>query len=346
MNDGVEDAAATIQDDVIAQHRFDVSTRPSSGVHDSSRILTVAELEGLFEASAPPPEKRESASRSPDQNKLVVGLVGYPNVGKSSTINALLGAKKVSVSSTPGKTKHFQTLHLSEQTVLCDCPGLVFPQFATTAAELVVDGVLPIDQLREYSGPADLVAQRIPKDIIEATYGFQIASEEHEKCTGLEMLTSYAVARGFARQGQGNPDESRAARYVLKDYVNARLLFAHPPEGVDANEFNAPQRDRLRAALIKAHKMKQKQDPEDSAAAGPPATRSAREFDSAYFATTNSQPRVMGRKGVPGSSALQGRVKEDGTPILAGASITERPSTKKHFKPKKGKAKSGATPYE
>lgn len=37
-----------------------------------------------------------------------IGMVGYPNVGKSSTINALLTYKKVSVSSTPGKTKHFQ----------------------------------------------------------------------------------------------------------------------------------------------------------------------------------------------------------------------------------------------
>lgn len=34
--------------------------------------------------------------------------VGYPNVGKSSTINAILMTKKVSVSATPGKTKHFQ----------------------------------------------------------------------------------------------------------------------------------------------------------------------------------------------------------------------------------------------
>lgn len=41
-----------------------------------------------------------------------VGLVGYPNVGKSSTINSLLQSKKVSVSATPGKTKHFQTHYL------------------------------------------------------------------------------------------------------------------------------------------------------------------------------------------------------------------------------------------
>lgn len=43
-----------------------------------------------------------------DVNHMVVGMVGYPNVGKSSTINALYGVKRVAVSKTPGKTKHFQ----------------------------------------------------------------------------------------------------------------------------------------------------------------------------------------------------------------------------------------------
>lgn len=61
-----------------------------------------------------------------------IGLVGYPNVGKSSTINAILTEKKVSVSATPGKTKHFQTLYVDETLMLCDCPGLVFPSFVAT----------------------------------------------------------------------------------------------------------------------------------------------------------------------------------------------------------------------
>jgi len=39
--------------------------------------------------------------------RLVVGTVGYPNVGKSSVINVLFGGKKVGVASLPGKTKHF-----------------------------------------------------------------------------------------------------------------------------------------------------------------------------------------------------------------------------------------------
>ena len=66
-------------------------------------------------------------------------MVGYPNVGKSSTINVLLKDKKVSVSSTPGKTKHFQTLSLSPDICLCDCPGLVFPTFMSSSAALVSD---------------------------------------------------------------------------------------------------------------------------------------------------------------------------------------------------------------
>jgi ribosome biogenesis GTPase A len=39
-------------------------------------------------------------------------MVGYPNVGKSSTINAICGCKRVAVTATPGKTKHFQTINL------------------------------------------------------------------------------------------------------------------------------------------------------------------------------------------------------------------------------------------
>ena len=46
--------------------------------------------------------------KCPEKDRIVVGMVGFPNVGKSSTINALLGDKKTSVSATPGKTKHFQ----------------------------------------------------------------------------------------------------------------------------------------------------------------------------------------------------------------------------------------------
>ena len=69
--------------------------------------------------------------------RYMLGMVGYPNVGKSSVINVLCGTKKVGVASRPGKTKHFQTIHLGNDICLCDCPGLVFPSFASSKAEMV-----------------------------------------------------------------------------------------------------------------------------------------------------------------------------------------------------------------
>ncbi|KAJ3292675.1 hypothetical protein HK104_005116 [Borealophlyctis nickersoniae] len=203
------------------------------------RILGALELIDMFTSECP------TSLRTDDPKaKVTIGFVGYPNVGKSSTLNALVGAKRVAVASTPGKTKHFQTIHLSDSIVLCDCPGLVFPSFATTKAEMVCNGVLPIDQLREFTGPAELVAKRIPKEVLEGTYGIKIKTRDGEGRevsrlpTGEELLKAYAISRGFTKSSQGNPDEARAARYVLKDYVNGKLLFAHPPSGIDATKFN------------------------------------------------------------------------------------------------------------
>lgn len=195
------------------------------------RILRIEELEELFMTAAP---KFAKSEEFPDR-KLQIGLVGYPNVGKSSTINALVGSKKVSVSSTPGKTKHFQTIFLSPEVLLCDCPGLVFPNFAYSNGELVCNGVLPIDQLREHIPPVSLVCQRIPKFYLEAVYGIHIPMQSKDDGgnglypTARELLNAYARARGYMTQGFGSADESRASRYILKDYVNGKLLYINPP---------------------------------------------------------------------------------------------------------------------
>lgn len=79
---------------------------------------------------------------------LTVGCVGFPNVGKSSLMNALMGKKVVSVSKTPGHTKHFQTIFLTNNVRLCDCPGLVFPTCVPRKLQVLI-GSYPIAQLRE-----------------------------------------------------------------------------------------------------------------------------------------------------------------------------------------------------
>ena len=81
------------------------------------------------------------ASLQADHGRLTVGLTGYPNVGKSSTINALFGSKKTAVAPTPGKTKHFQTLNITDSLTLCDCPGLVLPRYAQSKSEMVAAGI-------------------------------------------------------------------------------------------------------------------------------------------------------------------------------------------------------------
>ena len=73
---------------------------------------------------------------------VTLGFTGYPNVGKSSVLNSIVGHKVVSVSKTPGHTKHFQTIQLTPTVRLCDCPGLIFPSY--------VERPLQVNSLRSH----------------------------------------------------------------------------------------------------------------------------------------------------------------------------------------------------
>lgn len=332
-----------------------------------TRILTVDELEELFLENAP--EVANTDAGHP--RKTQIGLVGYPNVGKSSTINALIGSKKVSVSSTPGKTKHFQTIHLSPDVILCDCPGLVFPNFATTKAELVCNGILPIDQLREFTGPAALVAKRIPQSFLEALYGIKIHTRPLEEGgtgtpTAEEVLIAYAIARGFAKTGQGQPDESRAARYILKDYMNGKLLFCHPPPSdtpINPKEFNIglydtehlPQRRRAALAVHAAASVAGSEDPSsmaDSDILPAPPVQGAKStrLDKRFFGPgQNSDGHLKmpfnhnySEQGMASGKHLSGRKQRTMLALekdIDPAELRAKASGKKHFKGRKATAK-------
>ncbi|CAD7064910.1 unnamed protein product, partial [Tilletia caries] len=96
-----------------------------------------------------------------------------------------------------------------------------FVHFISMPNAFVVAAHVWTKRVHKITAPAELVARRIPKDILEGEYGFLIQTKPVEEggngeAIGLEVLGAYAMARGFMRQGQGQPDETRSARYVLK----------------------------------------------------------------------------------------------------------------------------------
>ena len=128
----------------------------------------------------------------------------------------------------PGKTKHFQTLRLSEKVVLCDCPGLVFPKVHASKADMVLNGLYSIDTLKEYLEPVELIALRVPRSKIEDIYS--IHWKEKEVFNGEAILDKYATLKGYFG-GNGLPIQSQAARQILKDYVNGVLIYCQSPPG-------------------------------------------------------------------------------------------------------------------
>jgi len=186
----------------------------------------ILDIEGLLDLV------RSLSDRSP----ITVGMVGYPNVGKSSTINRLLGYKKVPVSSTPGKTRHFQTLQLDEGLTLCDSPGLVMPSFSLSREEMQLNGILSVSQMRDYRATVELLASRVPPAVFESKYGIILPKNEHGEPYRVanveDLLTSIAFMRGFMSP-KGIPDSSRAARLIVNDVFGGKLCSAVSPPNVD-----------------------------------------------------------------------------------------------------------------
>jgi len=179
---------------------------------------------------------------------VTVGFVGYPNVGKSSTINRFLENRRLQVSATPGKTKHYQTHVLGggAGVTLVDGPGLVIPSLHMTKPEMVLSGILPIDNLTEVMPCiSQLLSTRTPFAQVVRHYGIMQSclskgfkdSAQFNNRESQQVLSALGLMRGFMKPG-GVPDESRAARLILKDFVTGKLLFCKAPPNVEQVVFD------------------------------------------------------------------------------------------------------------
>ncbi|XP_029471651.1 large subunit GTPase 1 homolog isoform X1 [Rhinatrema bivittatum] len=305
------------QDQCRTTDSSDLSTAPvqSKEICNSSHLVQSKELLEIFRAAHKGAKVKEG--------EITIGLVGYPNVGKSSTINTILGNKKVSVSATPGHTKHFQTLYVEPGLCLCDCPGLVMPSFASSKAEMTCCGILPIDQMRDHVPPISLICQRIPRHVFEAIYGISIIRPREDEDpnrppTSEELLTAFGYMRGFMT-AHGQPDQPRSARYVLKDYVNGKLLYCHPPPVIDPSSFQS-QYEKFKSCRVA----------QNSRASVPGREQKVKQIenlvDKAFFHQENVRALTKGIQSVMGYKPGSGPV----SPVVAGSEAAMGKPWKKH----------------
>ncbi|CAH4033027.1 unnamed protein product [Pieris brassicae] len=157
---------------------------------------------------------------------VTLGCVGQPNVGKSSLMNAIMGKKVVSVSRTPGHTKHFQTIFLTPQIRLCDCPGLVFPSKVPRSIQILM-GSYPIAQLREPYTTVRYLAERL-----ELPRLLRIDHPENDDSwSPRDVCDGWAKKRGYLTAKAARLDTYRAANALLRMALDGKICLWLPPPG-------------------------------------------------------------------------------------------------------------------
>jgi ribosome biogenesis GTPase A len=151
---------------------------------------------------------------------LRAAVMGAPNTGKSSVINALGRAKRTIVADKPGVTRHVRWLKIEGGVELLDTPGLLRPRIESDDAawQLALCGTLP-----ETAMDVETTAAR-----------FHDWLREHRPDAAHRAdLDAFASRHGMRRRG-GELDRRNAARKLLSEFRAGRLFrltFEQPEQG-------------------------------------------------------------------------------------------------------------------
>jgi ribosome biogenesis GTPase A len=152
---------------------------------------------------------------------LRIMIMGIPNVGKSTLMNALLKKRVAKVGDEPAVTKVQQRLYLNKNVVLVDTPGMLWPKIAMAtdglmlaASHAIGTNALVEEEVAEYLG--ELLLQRYPH-LLTARYGLKT-----EGMDGVGVIEGVAMRRGFRVRG-GEYDYEKAAHSLLQDYRQGAL---------------------------------------------------------------------------------------------------------------------------
>jgi nuclear GTP-binding protein len=211
---------------------------------------------------------RQFAGLMRDRKHVSVGFVGFPNVGKSSVVNALKGTEACKAAPVPGETKVWQYVALTKRIYLIDCPGIV-PDHGNweitidAEADKVLKGVVRPEKLSSPSLYIPVLLSRIvDTDRLVKKYSIDpavIAANPNIFSNADLFLSTLATRMGKLLKG-GEPDLETVARVVIQDWQKGRLpYFVKPPNATKEDETDS-------SPLVEAvcHEPEAEEDGEDS----------------------------------------------------------------------------------
>lgn len=172
---------------------------------------------------------RQFSALHSDRKQISVGLIGYPNTGKSSIINTLRKKKVCTVAPIPGETKVWQYVTLMKRIYLIDCPGVVPPNQNDTEEDILLRGVCRVENVENPEQYIPAVLRRVQPRHLERTYGIKDAQD------AIDFLSRLARKGGRLLRG-GEPDLDGVAKMVINDFLRGKIpWYTPPPKGAGAD---------------------------------------------------------------------------------------------------------------